>query len=214
MPYKDPEKARANARAYYHAHWEKVRAKKRSTERRYREQHKEQRRLSRARNYVAHAEERRAYAQAYRAAHREETAASGKAYRAAHRDDRRQKRIAYDAAHVAERREHIRSHPEIYLASVLRYQARKRGAAISDFTAKQWEEMQAAYGHRCAYCGRKMERLTMDHLTPLIQGGAHTTSNIVPACQSCNSTKYTGPPLAPVQPLLLTLAAPQKRKPK
>jgi 5-methylcytosine-specific restriction endonuclease McrA len=60
-----------------------------------------------------------------------------------------------------------------------------------------------AYGHCCVYCGRKMQRLTQDHITPLSRGGNHTKSNIVPACRSCNSKKGTGEPLVPVQPMLL-----------
>lgn len=48
---------------------------------------------------------------------------------------------------------------------------------------------------------------TTAHLVPLAKGGTHTFSNVVPACQSCNSKKGTGAPLVPVQPLLLTIAA-------
>lgn len=81
--------------------------------------------------------------------------------------------------------------------------AQQRQAAINDFTAAQWQEMLVAYRHHCVYCGRKMQRLTQDHLTPLAKGGNHTKSNIVPACRSCNSKKGKGAPLVPVQPLLL-----------
>ncbi len=95
------------------------------------------------------------------------------------------------------------SHPEMNRAKCKRRDARKRGASICDFTAKQWEAMKNAYGHCCVYCGRKMKRLTQDHLTPLSSGGNHTQSNIVPACQSCNSKKGKGAVLRPVQPLLL-----------
>jgi hypothetical protein len=84
-----------------------------------------------------------------------------------------------------------------------RRRARKKDAAVNDFTAAEWREMLDAYGHRCVYCGRKMQRLTQDHLTPLAKGGNHTKSNIVPACRSCNSKKGKGAPLVPVQPLLL-----------
>ncbi len=90
--------------------------------------------------------------------------------------------------------------------------ARKHNAPINDLTPAQWKEIQAAHGHRCVYCGRKMQRLTQDHITPLSRGGNHTASNIVPACQSCNSKKNVGAPLRPVQPMLLTLAPPKERK--
>lgn len=96
-----------------------------------------------------------------------------------------------------------REHPEQYLAQKRRRRARKMAVAINDFTAQEWQEMLVAYNHRCVYCGRKMQRLTQDHLTPLRYGGNHTKSNIVPACKSCNSKKHLGPPPVPVQPLLL-----------
>lgn len=89
------------------------------------------------------------------------------------------------------------------LEATRKRRARKKRSATNDFTDAEWQEMKAHYGHRCVYCGRKLQRLTQDHLTPLHLGGAHTKQNIVPACQSCNSKKYLGPPLVPVQPLLL-----------
>jgi 5-methylcytosine-specific restriction endonuclease McrA len=84
-----------------------------------------------------------------------------------------------------------------------RRRARKKGAAITDFTPEQWASMKEAYGYRCVYCGRKMKQLTQDHIIPLSQGGNHTYSNIVPACRSCNSKKSVGTVLRPIQPLLL-----------
>jgi 5-methylcytosine-specific restriction endonuclease McrA len=96
-----------------------------------------------------------------------------------------------------------RKNPDKYRAALQRYRARKSHAAVCDFTAAEWREMLAAYNHRCVYCGRKMQRLSQDHITPLVTGGNHTKSNIVPACQSCNSKKGKGLPLVPVQPLLL-----------
>lgn len=85
-----------------------------------------------------------------------------------------------------------------------RRRAWKQQAAINDFTPEQWITLQAVFIHCCAYCGQYAKgTLTQDHITPLSQGGNHTLSNIVPACRACNRKKHTGPPLAPVQPLLL-----------
>jgi 5-methylcytosine-specific restriction endonuclease McrA len=84
--------------------------------------------------------------------------------------------------------------------------------ANNDLTIQQWEEIKAAFGYRCAYCGCKSKRLTKDHITPISKGGAHTASNIVPACSLCNSKKHAGAPLIPVQPLLLTLAPPDRKR--
>jgi len=99
-----------------------------------------------------------------------------------------------------------RNFPEKNRARVKRRRAAKTEAPLNDLTAAQWEEIKNAYGHRCAYCHRKMKRLTQDHITPVSKGGSHTLANVVPACQSCNSKKHAKAPLVPVQPLLLTLA--------
>ena len=41
----------------------------------------------------------------------------------------------------------------------------------------------------CSYCGTTNVKLTVDHITPLIKGGTHTTDNFTLACGSCNSSK-------------------------
>ena len=59
----------------------------------------------------------------------------------------------------------------------------------ADLTTGQWEDICIAFDHRCAYCGRAEKQLTRDHRVPLIRGGRHTASNIVPACHRCNKSK-------------------------
>ena len=45
----------------------------------------------------------------------------------------------------------------------------------------------------CVYCGGVPEkRLTIDHVDPLATGGRHIVSNLVAACQGCNSSKGSG----------------------
>ena len=71
-------------------------------------------------------------------------------------------------------------------------QRHKRLSAMDcSLTASEWAEIKTAHGHKCYYCGRKMERLTMDHVIPLVKNGKHTKEDVVPACQSCNSQKGT-----------------------
>ena len=102
-------------------------------------------------------------------------------------------------------RQYAAANPNVIKAISERRRARKANAPINDLTAAQWERIKTAYGYKCVYCGRKMERLTQDHITPISKGGSHTVSNIVPACRSCNSKKGTGAPLTPVQPLLFVI---------
>jgi 5-methylcytosine-specific restriction endonuclease McrA len=69
----------------------------------------------------------------------------------------------------------------------LRRRARLANAPVNDFTAEQWLQLLAEFEGRCAYC--PATATTQDHLIPLSRGGAHTASNIVPACLRCNSSK-------------------------
>ncbi len=62
---------------------------------------------------------------------------------------------------------------------------------VRDFTRADWWATLKEFDYRCAYCLRKMQRLTKDHVIPLHRGGNHTKSNIVPACKRCNSSKGT-----------------------
>ncbi len=45
--------------------------------------------------------------------------------------------------------------------------------------------------HMCAYCGIELpgQRLTRDHIVPLVQGGRDTWMNVVTACRACNQAK-------------------------
>ena len=90
-------------------------------------------------------------------------------------------------------------------ATYHRRRARKKNAPLNDLTKIQWRAILKHYGYRCVYCGTKFpaNKLTMDHLTPLCDGGSHTVNNVVPACKSCNSKKGPRAVLVPVQPLLL-----------
>ena len=41
----------------------------------------------------------------------------------------------------------------------------------------------------CQYCGKKAQDLTLDHVIPRRQNGAHTWENVVTACNRCNLRK-------------------------
>jgi 5-methylcytosine-specific restriction endonuclease McrA len=44
-------------------------------------------------------------------------------------------------------------------------------------------------GFRCAYCGEKSQKLTIDHIIPRSRGGRDSFENCVAACRSCNRRK-------------------------
>ncbi len=51
-------------------------------------------------------------------------------------------------------------------------------------------------GHRCVYCGSP-DKLTMDHVLPMVRGGGFCFDNLVTACKSCNNLRggktWSGP---------------------
>lgn len=54
------------------------------------------------------------------------------------------------------------------------------------------ESIKACWDHRCAYCnGVPIDdaSLTLDHVRPRSRGGQDLSSNLVPACKSCNTDK-------------------------
>lgn len=67
--------------------------------------------------------------------------------------------------------------------------ARRRNA-LGRFTLEEWEQKLQQFGNRCAnlFC-RKLTKLTVDHIIPIILGGPNTIDNIQPLCKSCNSKK-------------------------
>ena len=172
---------------------EELRQRKQASDKRYWERTRPQR-LKYLRQWVVKNREKKLEMdKQYAREHAEEAKAKAKKWYREHHEQARASRKAYRQTHLAEKH-----------ASDKKRKALQRGATTTDpFTAADWEEMKSAYGFRCVYCGRKMKRLTQDHLTPLSKGGAHTKHNIVPACQSCNSRKHSGSVLIPVQPLLL-----------
>jgi len=68
---------------------------------------------------------------------------------------------------------------------------RRNEMLIGHHTAEEWRAKVKQYGNRCFYCGRKMKRLSKDHIIPVVQGGTDTIDNIVPACMGCNQRKHT-----------------------
>src|SRR6266568_3432226 len=218
MAYTDLDKRRQRRKAWYKDNRERLRAQRRASRakqhaairsaerarydanreeiiRQRRERYREQADAINAKRRAQReppTPEQLAYWRTYHQERREHRLQNGRSYRLANHETIRHRESAYQ-----------REHPDVARGASKRRRARLLHAPVNDFTEPQWQAMKAHYGHRCVYCGRKMQRLTQDHILPLSKGGSHTQSNIVPACQRCNSRKHVGPPLRPVQPLLL-----------
>ena len=58
-----------------------------------------------------------------------------------------------------------------------------------DLSPDQWEALKEAWAG-CAYCGTSGVPLQRDCVLPISRGGRYTLDNIVPACRSCNASKW------------------------
>ncbi len=176
----------------------------------------------------------------YRATHYETIKARKAANYQAHREqicakrrDNRDKERAYVRAHAeqirlrnarryTEKRHQIlaqnmlwrRANPARVLSFKHTRRARQAQALVNDLSAAQILEIKVHYDFQCVYCQEQFapEDLTMDHITPFAKQGSNTVQNVVPSCGPCNSRKHIGPPRVPVQPLLLTIAPPKKKR--
>ena len=178
------ETSNASARRRYHANPEGTIARTQA----YKATHREAIKANRA----IHQEEARALSRAWRLVHPETIKATRKAYYANHREQILARNRAWRTAH-----------PEIHTAQDWKRRAQKL-RAVYLATAEHAKAIKAAYKGRCAYCGKKPQDLTIDHVIPLSKGGDHTPSNLAPACWSCNMSKGNREaPLLPARRLLL-----------
>ena len=58
-----------------------------------------------------------------------------------------------------------------------------------DLSDEQWAALRAAWGG-CAYCGATDTALQRDCILAISRGGRYTLENVVPACRSCNASKW------------------------
>lgn len=141
--------------------------------------------------YAATLERRRARAKEYYLAHREKILAQVKARAEAKKDVV----LAYQADRYAKNADKIKANVAAYRKANPdkkrhldnRRRARKAGNGGSHTLAER-EAKFAECGNVCYYC-HQPSKLTVDHVIPLARGGTDDITNIVPACQSCNSKK-------------------------
>jgi 5-methylcytosine-specific restriction endonuclease McrA len=74
------------------------------------------------------------------------------------------------------------------------------GAGLVTLTVEDLADLLGRYQMTCAYCRKPVllhvdvghrQKLTLDHVRPIDQGGGHTADNLVPACWTCNERKGT-----------------------
>lgn len=65
--------------------------------------------------------------------------------------------------------------------------ARSRGLPAT-LTVEEWERRLTETQGACYFCG-SVERLEVEHIVPIAQGGGTTYENCVPACRDCNKER-------------------------
>ncbi|CAN7362413.1 HNH endonuclease [Paenibacillus sp. LjRoot56] len=65
----------------------------------------------------------------------------------------------------------------------------KRNSMVNDFTAKDWSKSLNHFNNECAYCGCTDKQIHQEHVVPISRGGSNTITNIIPACETCNTSK-------------------------
>lgn len=142
--------------------------------------------------HKAHPDKMRAAVQKYRLAHPERPRAYSRAYAKAFPAKVKACNAAYYAKHpgkaTADKLAWTRANPERHNATSMRTHTRKMNAPGRGVTAEQRQEILDAALGVCVYCNER-RALNLDHIEPLLPGGAHDIENIAPACKSCNSSK-------------------------
>lgn len=86
------------------------------------------------------------------------------------------------------------SYPGLVPVNRRRVRAAKRrksrlAKGVHDLTDAQWGALREIWGG-CAYCGATGTPLHRDCVLPVARGGRYTLANVVPACPTCNSSKW------------------------
>ena len=81
------------------------------------------------------------------------------------------------------------SYTEITKERIIDTGQKKRHGGESELTERDWDFAVRYFGGRCCYCGDHDTAMTKDHIKPLNDGGTLTRDNVVPCCQTCNSSK-------------------------
>lgn len=135
----------------------------------------------------------RAISRDYNRRNRSKVAQTGNAWRRANRERHLETRRAWRAIPGNAERERARNRAwsKHNMDAIIAIQHKRRALKKANggtYTARQWKALCARYDNRCLCCGRK-RRLSVDHIVPIIKGGANSIDNLQPLCKPCNSRK-------------------------
>lgn len=140
----------------------------------WRMQNPEKAQASKIKTRLKYADQTILYRKDYYAKNKERQAVKAKKYNSLNRE----KNLARERRYVENNR------AKVYSKNNAR-RARERAAKHYLITTK---ELKKLYSDPCFYCGSKLN-IQIDHVLPIAKGGVHGISNLVSACQKCNSSK-------------------------
>lgn len=156
-----------------------------------------------------HKSERNEYSKKYYENNKEKCIERHKEWLETHKDERAEYFHKYYDAHKEEHREYNKRHYENHKTERMEYykqysrttqgKAAQKAAQHNynarkiqnggSFSADEWIDVCIKFDDKCAYCGKET-KLTADHIIPVSKGGSSNINNIIPCCQSCNSSKH------------------------
>jgi len=171
----------------------------RATDRRSRERNREKRYAAtqawreRNRGYIAE------YAARYQSENRESLTEKSREYRRENRDKVLKWKREWARRNPEKTAEMIRNarakKPDQYRERDKVHEQRRRARKVSSNPAgvsvAEWEARAAEFNGCCAYCNEPTPNPVMEHMDPLVKGGLHHISNVVPSCARCNMAKHT-----------------------
>ena len=120
----------------------------------------------------------------YREANREQEQERHRLYREANREKVQERHRLYREANREKVRERGRHRRAIKMRATFPGLPRTTSLAVA--------LRRQLFNNSCAYCGGPGP-FHDDHVEPLSRGGLDTPTNLVPACQRCNSSKWAKP---------------------
>lgn len=100
-----------------------------------------------------------------------------------HRDSERAHRKAYGKTERG--RQAIAKH-------LNKRRAARKNNHIAYYSLSDWQKRLEQFDNRCAYCNGEPQ--SVDHFIAITKGGSHCLNNVLPACNSCNSSKHNKDP--------------------
>lgn len=121
---------------------------------------------------------------AYRRAYQRANAAQRQAWA---RESRRQDPARYRAYW---RRWANENQDAVRLHSLLRQERIAGNPDNAEVTPRDIRRLIERFRGCCAYCGQVADPVHLDHVIPVARGGRTSIGNLVPACGSCNQSKW------------------------